>query len=142
MASRRAGRRAPTPRAAALAACLRLLLPTVAAAAEGAGAPPSAGGGGGHPCDEPGMRDQPFCDSSLTTAERAAAMEQRLAEMRAEYGELPPGDGQSASGFGVGSGEQGGGGGGGGRGGGSPDLQAGARPRCVHSSLSLCAQRP
>jgi hypothetical protein len=46
----------------------------------------------GHPCSEPALASKPFCDETLSTAERAAAMKESLAAMQAEYGPLPGSD--------------------------------------------------
>ncbi len=38
----------------------------------------------GHPCADPALASKPFCDESLTTAQRAAAMSKSFAEMQAD----------------------------------------------------------
>jgi hypothetical protein len=39
---------------------------------------------GGHPCTQPALATQPFCDEALPTAERAAALQRGLAALRAQ----------------------------------------------------------
>lgn len=46
--------------------------------------PRSRGFPAGHPCADPALASKPFCDESLTTAQRAAAMSDSLAAMQVE----------------------------------------------------------
>ena len=43
----------------------------------------------GHPCADPALASKPFCDGSLTTGQRAAALRQALDEMGAAQPPLP-----------------------------------------------------
>ena len=56
----------------------------------------------GHPCADPALALKPFCDESLTTAQRAAAMAESLSAMEAELSRedmpiTPPGLTQAAA---------------------------------------------